>query len=200
MSDDASAIAGLIAAWRCMPTEFEPGLDEAELGGVESRHQFRFPPDLRVCLAAAHPVGEGFPNWRTGVRTHRGGDGAPITSSLADVLSWPTDGIVFDVEQNGLWRPEFGDQPVDPADRRATATTYLRSLPRLIPVYSHRYLPEQPSTPGNPVFSVWQSDVIYYGSDLRDYLAREFNSAPRAPIRVPPWRRIPFWSELAEGS
>jgi hypothetical protein len=39
---------------------------------------------------------------------------------------------------------------------------------------SHRYLPEKSHEPGNPVFSVYQADVIYYGADLIDYFEREF--------------------------
>ena len=41
--------------------------------------------------------------------------------------------------------------------------------PRLIPLISHRYLPETANETGNPVFSVYQSDVIHYGTDVADY-------------------------------
>ena len=46
------------------------------------------------------------------------------------------------------------------------------------------------------MFSVYQSDVIYYGSDLADYFEREFGSRDR------PWpqhlKHIRFWSDLVE--
>ena len=49
------------------------------------------------------------------------------------------------------------------------------------------------------MFSVYQTDTIYYGRDLEDYLRREFGSdghrAPVDGVRV----HIPFWAELAEG-
>jgi len=41
-----------------------------------------------------------------------------------------------------------------------------------IPVYSHRYLPSEPKATGNPVLSVHQTDIIYYGNDLASYFSR----------------------------
>jgi hypothetical protein len=63
-------------------------------------------------------------------------------------------------------------------------------------LFSHRYLPETPNESGNPVFSVCQSDVIYYGADLAHYFEREFGSTDRLwPDRI---KYIPFWSDLVE--
>jgi hypothetical protein len=45
------------------------------------------------------------------------------------------------------------------------------------------------------VFSVYQSDIIYYGRDLTDYLNREFRSPmDRSPIVGV--RPVRFWSDL----
>jgi hypothetical protein len=67
-------------------------------------------------------------------------------------------------------------------------------VPRLIPVYIHRFIPSEPPEAGNPVFSVHQSDIIIYGNDLAAYLSAEFgipnpSTSPEAP------RAIRFWSE-----
>ncbi len=65
----------------------------------------------------------------------------------------------------------------------------------MIPVFAHRMLPSEPHLEGNPVFSVHQTDIIYYGFDLDDYLRHEF----RLPGRRP-WpehvRTIELWSKL----
>jgi hypothetical protein len=45
---------------------------------------------------------------------------------------------------------------------------------KLIPIYIHRMLPSEPHLAGNPVFSVYKTDVIYYEAGLRDYLIYEF--------------------------
>ena len=44
----------------------------------------------------------------------------------------------------------------------------------MIPLYGHRYLPCGHSTYGHPVLSMWGTDIVYYGTDLVDYLHREF--------------------------
>ena len=47
------------------------------------------------------------------------------------------------------------------------------------------------------MFSVYQSDVIYYGADLTDYFEREFAGGNNRP-----WpdqiKYIRFWSDLVE--
>ena len=35
----------------------------------------------------------------------------------------------------------------------------------MIPVYAHRYLPAGRGTHGHPVLSIWQTDIIVYGTD-----------------------------------
>ena len=57
-------------------------------------------------------------------------------------------------------------------------------------------LPDAPHEPGNPVFSVQQTDIIVYGTDLRDYLAHEFLMSENQQFdwRVPERSRpIAFW-------
>ena len=49
-----------------------------------------------------------------------------------------------------------------------------KTKPKLIPIYSSRYIPESPKETGNPVFSVYQTDIIYYGFDLLSYFENEF--------------------------
>ncbi len=50
------------------------------------------------------------------------------------------------------------------------------------------------------MFSVYQTDVIVYGNNLVEYLAREFRNT--LPPLVPPTDRlhVPGWSELAWGA
>jgi hypothetical protein len=56
-------------------------------------------------------------------------------------------------------------------------------------------IPDEPSRPGNPVFSVHQTDIIHYGADLRDYLEREFLADKEQGFRPvsSPIRSIRFW-------
>lgn len=47
------------------------------------------------------------------------------------------------------------------------------------------------------MLSVWQTDVIYYGLDLVDYMHQEFDEA-RGEVdeRWNPRATVPFWKDL----
>lgn len=168
-----------------------PGLSEAELGRAEAVHGFRFPPDLRAMLAAFLPTGPGLPDWR-----------APGSPALAAQLRWPLEGMLFDLEHDQFWLPAWGAKPAALAERVARATRAVAEAPVLIPVSGHRYLPAEPEEAGNPVFSVYQTDLIVYGHDLRAYLRSELcesvEARERAMASALPARRIRFWSELLD--
>ncbi|MFE4456685.1 hypothetical protein ACFROC_04935 [Nocardia tengchongensis] len=50
----------------------------------------------------------------------------------------------------------------------------LKEAPQLVPAFGHRFLPGIAGQSGHPVLSIVQTDAIYYGPDLSDYLRREF--------------------------
>ena len=55
---------------------------------------------------------------------------------------------------------------------------------------------EEPHESGNPIFSIVQSDIIYYGYNLEDYFEREFVDT-RRPFSGP-FKHIRFWSHFVE--
>lgn len=157
-----------------------PGLTTAEISGVQARYGFTFPPDMRRMLQLALPVGDQWPDWRNGE-----------PDQLRRDVAWPTQGILFDVESNGFWHPDWPSRPESVDRASSLAREVLAAAPVLVPVYGHRYLPSEPSIPGNPVLSVCQTDVICCGTDLLDWLRREFRSAPAS-------RAVPFWTWFVE--
>ena len=174
---------------RAAGAKLEPGLTDAELSAAEKRCGVRFPSDLRELLSAALPTGERFPNWR---RT-----AAP---ELAQALAWPFDGIAFDIEHNAFWWPAWGPRPEALADAIDLARRHVAEAPKLVPVYGHRYLPAVPVAAGNPVLSVYQTDVIYYGRDLHAYIAHEFGLTGYDEAVTPAPRPVPFWSDLIQAN
>jgi hypothetical protein len=167
--------------------EFQAGLSAAETAQIEREFSFQFPPDLREFLQTAMPIGEAFPDWRNGDR-----------SALRGRLLWPVDSICFDVENNESWLHQWGVRPTSVTEACALARSKISAAPPLIPIFAHRYIPSLPRTPGNPVLSVWQTDIIYYGNDLTDYLAHEFEIANPLPCPPEP-RSVEFWTDfLAE--
>ena len=166
------------------PTWSEPGYTATELRDVQEKWRLRFPPDLVDFLRQRRPfrVGEGFFDW--------------INSpdhEIRQLLSWPVNGIRFDVENNGVWWPDWGPKPASAAKQTDKLKEILRSVPRLIPVFGRRYLPADPCEAGNPVLSVYQTDVVCYGQNLEDWLRIEFGDGE--PLKGPPIKEIPFWSD-----
>lgn len=104
--------------------------------------------------------------------------------------------MIFDVHNNGFWPSSWGDRPGDRDLAGRHARRRLAQAPRLVPLFSHRYVADGSEHVPSPVFSVCQADVIYYGDNLLDYVAHEFNVPPLHPGER---RHVPFWSDLAEG-
>ena len=112
------------------------------------------------------------------------------------MLNWPLEGLLFDVENNALWWPEWGERPACAEQRSEIVRSIVSEAPRLVPLFGHRYIPGEPNESGNPVFSIYQSDVIYYGADLADYFSREFGGTRSQAAAT--YRHIPFWSDLVD--
>lgn len=181
----AQAALGVL---RSAGVRLAPGLSEVELVAAETELGFRFAPDHRELLALMLPTGPGWPDWR-------GPD-----QDIRRRLGQPAEGLAFDVVHNGFWPTSWGVRPSEPAAVTQAAGSVVRTLPVLVPLYRHRYVPAASGSSGpSPVFSVHQSDVIYYGRDIADYAAREFGAGRSAPVDTRGISTVPFWSDLALG-
>jgi hypothetical protein len=163
------------------PVVFDSGLSDTEINEIEKKYAFRFPLDLRDFLQTALPKGLPFPDWRFGDESH-----------IREMLNAPLNGLLFDVEHGDFWMPEWGARPTLFEDAKKIVETQVDQAPRLIPIYAHRMMPDRPQAAGNPVLSVHQTDIIYYGFDLDDYFRNEFKLSGRKP-----WpsqiRPVEFW-------
>ena len=156
---------------------------QSELDRAQRRFGSVFPPDLVDLLRRKRPV-EGH-DW-TDDRAIKG------------ALKQPFEGLLQSVENGQLWWPEWGKLSSTPCAREEVLREVISRAPKLIPLIAHRYLPEQPHEAGNPVFSIFHTDAIYYGANLKDYFEREFAVGRTNK----PWpsqiKYIPFWSDLVE--
>ncbi|GAA0454400.1 hypothetical protein Ade02nite_02830 [Paractinoplanes deccanensis] len=158
-----------------------PGLTDAELSSLEQEFGFTFADDHRAFLAAGLPAGRGWPDWR-----------GPDRDALRERLAWPVEGVLFDVGANNFWYERWGPRPPAIEDAVVAARRYLLTAPRLVPLYAHRFLPAGLS--GHPVLSVYQTDIVYYGTDIADWLHREFGLG--AASRAEPRATVGFWRDL----
>jgi hypothetical protein len=166
-----------------------PGYTQTELDDAQAKWNLTFPPDLVAIFRERRSVIE-----------QPGPIDLDWTQSpkklIGDRLAWPLESFWFDVKHNGIWWPEWGAKPAKPDAQFEALRAAMDAAPRLIPLYSHRFLPQEPFEAGNPVFSVYQTDVTHYGANLADYIQRELGD-PRAKV-LPPCKEIPFWTRAVE--
>jgi hypothetical protein len=174
---------------RSSRVDIQTGLSTDEFLSIEQQYRFTFPPDLRWALRLGMPASARFPNWRQP-------DG-----QILSMLSWPFDGIAFDIRMNHYWRSAWGVRPPSVESAVDIAMNYLRQAPVLIPIYAHVYVPSYPHLEGNPIFSVYQTDIIHRGEDLAEYLLwlsrDESQQNEEPPVFSDTYRYIPFWTDMA---
>ena len=168
-----------------------PGLTDAEFARIEADYEFEFAADHRAFLAAGLPLTSPVPGRRSPWPDWRGAD----PGDLRERLGWPVEGALFDVEHNALWHPSWGQRPAGTSQALTTARQHLSRAPKMIPVRSHRYLPAGRGTYGHPVLSIYQTDIIIYGTDLADYINQELGRHSISADWTPP-PMVPFWSDF----
>ncbi len=168
-----------------MKIEWFKAYTPKELDRAQDIYDLVFPPDLIAFLSERHPLLHY--DWRTDNEVIRG------------MLRWPYEGLLFDVENNNLWLPDWGKKPETVVLRASRLQEIVDAAPKLIPLFGHRYLPADPAEADNPVFSVYQSDIIYYGTNLHEYIGRETH----LPITIPVpavLKPIRFWAQFTDGT
>lgn len=160
-------------------SKWTAGYSLVQLDEAQERYGLRFPPDLIELLLDRRPV-DGY-DWDK--EDHR----------IREMLNWPFELLLFDVEQ-GFWWPDWGERPLDPGSRREILREQLCKAPKLIPLLGHRFLPETPNVAANPVFSMHGFDTIYYGCNLEEYFTNEFEGR----CEIGPVRYVPFWSDIVQ--
>jgi hypothetical protein len=158
----------------------EPGLHSQILDEVEAALTIKLPDDLRIMMQiVADPGCCLLP------------DRSP--QKQAEIAEWVKRGIRRDVE-NGLWLNSWGNPEETAEGRAARFSAEFPHWPRLVSVYGHRFLPIEPCRPGNPLFSIMQSDIVVYGANLANWLEAEF----LGPSFIKePERDILIWSDFA---
>lgn len=165
------------------------GLTLDEINKAETFYNIKFHPDHRGLIRAGLFADENGYNW------HDYSD--KNIARIREMLDWPQEGILFDIEFNNFWMTKLGQKPADLTQAKEIFTNWYKlNVPRLIPIYSHRYMSSEPDKLGAPVYSVHQTDIIYYGNNIFSYLKNEFRSTIN--IEYPKWRKddTPFWSEI----
>jgi hypothetical protein len=173
---------------------FDNGLLDIEVAQIQEKFDINFPPDLKQFLQLQLPISEGFINWRQGLINEH------AAQKIWNMLNWAWEGMLFCITNNNFWVESWGNKPGDHERTVKIAKQHYDSYPKLIPIYGHRFIPGEPNEAGNPVFSVYGMDIIYYGYNLATYFANEFYFKLNDSFRpiAKPNRKIEFWSWCVE--
>ena len=158
---------------------WDDGFSRLELEEAQKRYNFIFPINLFELLCE---------------RRKRGGyDWSSDISDLRDAFLWPFETLFWHVEHD-YWWPQWGKRPNTDSSRKDCLREFLLTVPKLIPIRGQRFIPETPSTRGNPVFSVRGFDVIYYGSNVVEFFLNELTGSSF----LGPTTYVQPWGDLAD--
>ena len=164
-------------------TKWGEPLTEAEIKKLEKKWKWKFPSDYHLFLSRLHtPDKKMLGYWYVDDSDEKKADSAStfwdwrteakqIKKALDDVKR----GILFDIEHNGLWIEKWGKKPRGKRSIETAVDKLLKKAPKLIPVYGHCFILEEPIEEKHPVLSIVQSDIIVMGNDLREYLIEELS-------------------------
>lgn len=166
--------------------EFEKGLTLDELMQVENIFQIKFPGSLREFIMTELPISKGFYNWKN-MRNDN-------VQFIKSIINKPFSDV-YCMAKEVYWCDAWGEEPEDKEDITKEVRERLKEAPKLIPIYSHRYMPAI-SDENPPIISIHDLDIVYYGENLEDYLYVEFGNKAQNEIGFENIIRIPFWSDI----
>lgn len=93
---------------------------------------------------------------------------------IIEIIKWPFDTIYQDIiGANKVWLKSWGKRPKSEIEIKNVFTSWYQKTPKLIPIQAHRFVISEHNFRFNPVLSIWGSDIIVYGWNLRSYLLNE---------------------------
>ncbi|MBA0760900.1 hypothetical protein Gotri_023612, partial [Gossypium trilobum] len=163
------------------------GLNPAHIAGLR-RLSARASAPL---TATSHPVRNGlqsFSSLADKVISHLRDSGFKVQPGLSDAEFARAEaefGFVFPpdlrailsaglpIARNTLWSKSWGPRPSNPEKALRVARNALKRAPLLIPIFSHCYIPCNPSLAGNPIFFIDETRIFCCGFDISSFFDRE---------------------------
>ncbi len=165
-----------------------PGLSPSEIASIEAQLGFRLPVDFAYLFQNLRDPGHVFFPWSNFSK-----------QEYDNSIRWILEGIEFDIDRNTFWMDRWGKRPPTLPAALDIARKDFETWPKLLPISGHQFLAAEPCRPGNPVFSIVQTDIIYYGADLAHYLVHEFIGHDYVlHAQAQQIRKIRIWSYLAD--
>lgn len=185
---EAGKYADIIRHMKEQGILFLENVTDGQLDQVQERYNIVFPGQLRHFYRLGMPVSTGFVNWLD--------DSPGNVEQVKRKLKSPVRGILLTVELEESWPRAWGERPSSEEEALKIAGERINRAAGLIPLYSHRYMTCLDNSEDSPVLSVYGGDIIYYGSNLNNWLQIEFCGLPYRTIFESELPVIPGWQEL----
>lgn len=164
--------------------KFGSGMSSEEIIESENAFNISFPDELKSFLALAVPVSRGFYNW-----SNKSDENIDLVNKA---LKKPYVDILNEIKNENYWCNSWGYKPERIEDAIEIFEKEYMKSPRIIPIYSHRYIVDLKSR--YYVLSIMGTDTICYANNLETYLEIEFKIKDYdKAIRCDD---IPFWSNI----
>ncbi|SFP01504.1 hypothetical protein SAMN05428949_7180 [Chitinophaga sp. YR627] len=156
------------------------GMTNEQIDSIEAKYGITFMPAHRAFLHILHTIDRKEVN-----EYEEGGETQTYQRSffynwlededeIVSKLDWPYRTIFEDVSPSkGVWLESWGARPASVEEKERIFADWYAKAPKLLPLTSHRFLVSQAGLADRPVLSVYGSDTIIYGWDLRLYLLNE---------------------------
>lgn len=160
------------------------GLTEDEINEIEAEYDLKFTFEHRQFLKILHTLD------RKRIFEYESEDGETIKKEYSFFYNWKTDKeeikkrfnwpyetILEDVlGMNKVWLKSWGKKrPKSDEEKELIFSNWYKKIPKLIPITGHRFVVSDDLTNENPILSIYGSDTIVYGWNMRHYLLNELH-------------------------
>lgn len=155
------------------------GLKDEQIKQVEAQYQISFTPEHKEFLKILHSVNKKCPtefynekneiytknepyfyNWLTDEKI------------IKEQMNWPYKTIFYDVKKK-FWLNSWEKRPKLDDELQEVFLNEYQNAPKLVPIYAHRFVVNHHENAENPILSVWGTDTIVYGWNIKHYLLNE---------------------------
>ncbi|WP_298517035.1 hypothetical protein [uncultured Kordia sp.] len=159
------------------------GMTESEIEQTERKFNIKFTSEHKEFLRILHTIDRKevytYEDDETGEIEHREYpffyNWLQDTKDIEQYLKWPYETIFQDVVgANKVWLKSWGTiRPKSNEVKEKIFSEWFEKIPKLIPIHGHRFVVSDHTKVQNPVLSMYGSDIIVYGWNMRHYLLSE---------------------------
>ena len=172
--------------------KFDAGLTQNEFEKIYEIYDIKFPLSLKSFLTTALPVSDGFYDWRD----FSSGNVTKIKNMMQHFYEFVKRASFEEYIPNNTYSPDQWCK-ISREQRVEVVAELYKNAPKIIPVCSHRFMPEMNDDNDPPVLSIYYDDIVYYGRNLQEYLLHEFCGVD-IPKYISEYKNVPFWTDMME--